>query len=70
MQIIETPEFTKRIISLLPDDEYNKFQQYLISVRPKTPFEGIENLVDAGAHVPEKPLPSICGGPGIQNVYK
>jgi hypothetical protein len=30
MQIIETPEFTKRITSLLPDDEYSKFQQYLI----------------------------------------
>jgi hypothetical protein len=30
MQIIETPEFTKRITSLLPDDDYNKLQQYLI----------------------------------------
>jgi len=30
MQIIETPEFTKRITSLLPDDEYKQLQQYLI----------------------------------------
>jgi hypothetical protein len=65
MQIIETPEFTKRITSLLPDDEYNKFQQYLIG----RPDAGALIIGGAGLRKVRWNVPGRGKSGGIRTIY-
>lgn len=65
MQIIETPEFTKRITSLLPDDEYSRLQQYLIG----RPDAGTLIVGGSGLRKIRWNIPGRGKSGGIRTIY-
>ncbi|MBN2396673.1 MAG: type II toxin-antitoxin system RelE/ParE family toxin [Candidatus Atribacteria bacterium] len=65
MEIIETPIFTKQIISLLPDDEYKKLQHYLIC----RPDAGAIIVGGGGLRKLRWSLPGRGKSGGIRTIY-
>jgi len=65
MEIIETPVFTKSIISLLPDDEYKKLQHYLVC----RPDAGTLIIGGGGLRKLRWALPRKGKSGGIRTIY-
>jgi mRNA-degrading endonuclease RelE of RelBE toxin-antitoxin system len=65
MEIIETPIFTKQIVSLLPDDEYKKLQHYLIC----RPDAGALIIGGGGLRKLRWNLPGRGKSGGIRTIY-
>jgi mRNA-degrading endonuclease RelE of RelBE toxin-antitoxin system len=65
MEIIETPVFTKQIVSFLPDDEYRKLQQYLVC----RPDAGVLVVGGGGLRKLRWALPGIGKSGGIRTIY-
>jgi mRNA-degrading endonuclease RelE of RelBE toxin-antitoxin system len=65
MELIETPIFTKQIISLLPDEEYKKLQHYLVC----RPDAGTLIVGGGGLRKIRWSLPGRGKSGGVRTIY-
>ena len=65
MEIIETPIFTKQVVSLLPDEEYRKLQHYLIC----RPDAGVLIVGGGGLRKLRWGLPGRGKSGGVRTIY-